>query len=114
MIQLRGKVDFNNEYDKLKQLPIKVQEEIRQCLEVLDKHYGEPSERSTEDGKVICLETKNEVEKLHTEYNLAMNEYINTFQEGSECYLMVFILCGLKNTVLIVGKEEWLKTYLYA
>lgn len=113
MIQLRGKIDFDKNHDKLKQLPTKVQEEIRQCLEILDKHYGKPDERQLEGGKVICLEKQNEVEKIHIQYNLAMNEYINTFREGGECYIMVFILCGLKNNVLIVGKEEWLKIYLY-
>ena len=112
MIALRGMNDFYKQYKELKQLPIGVQEEIRQILMTLDESYGEPDNRLLEGGKVLLIEDKKDAEEVNNEYDLTMYEFADEIQTKDGDYLIILVIFGTENNIMIIGKKEILQPYL--
>lgn len=112
MIELRGMNDFYKYYKKLKQLPVEVQEEIRQTLVTLDESYGEPDNRLLEGGKVLLIEDKKDAEQVNNDYDLRMHEFADEIQTNDGNYLIILVIFGTENNIMIVGRKEILQSYL--
>ncbi len=112
MIELRGMNDFYKYYKELKQLPVDVQEEIRQTLVTLDESYGEPDNRLLEGGKVLLIEDKRDAEEINNKYDLTMYEFTDEIQTNDGNFLEILIIWGTENNIMIIGKKEILKSYL--
>lgn len=112
MMTLRGMNDFYKQYKELKELPVDVQEEIKQILMTLDESYGEPDNRLLEGGKVLVIEDKKDVEKVNNDYDLSMHEFADEIQTKDGNYLVILVIFGTENNIMIVGKKEILQSYL--
>jgi len=112
MIELRGMNDFYKYYKKLKQLPVEVQEEMRQTLMTLDESYGEPDNRLLEGGKVLLIEDKRDAEKVNNDYDLSMHEFADEIQTKDGNFLEILIIWGSENNIMIIGKKEILQSYV--
>ncbi|MBS5317668.1 MAG: hypothetical protein KHY44_14925 [Clostridiales bacterium] len=112
MRELRGMNDFYKQYKELKQLPIDVQEEIRQSLAILDESYGEPDNRVLEGGKVLLIEDEIDAEKVNNDYDLSMHEFADELDTINGIYLIILLIWGSENNIMIIGKKESLQSYL--
>lgn len=112
MIELRGMIDFYKYRKELKQLPVDVQEEIRQTLVTLDESYGEPNNRLLEGGKVLLIEDERDVEKVNNDYDLSMHEFADEIQTNGGNFLLILVIFGTENNIMIIGKKEILQSYL--
>lgn len=112
MIELRGMNDFYKYYKELKQLPVEVQEEMRQTLVILDESYGELDNRLLEGGKVLIVEDKKDAEGVNNEYDLTMYEFADEIQTNNGNYMIILVIFGTENNIMIVGKKEILQSYL--
>ena len=112
MMTLRGMNDFYKQYKELKQLPVDVQEEIRQILVILDESYGEPDNRMLQGGKVLLIEDERDGEKVNNDYDLSMYEFADEIQTKDGNYLVILVIFGTENNIMIVGKKEILQSYL--
>ena len=112
MIVLRGMNDFYNQYKELKQLPIDVQEEVKQTLMTLDESYGESDNRLLEGGKVLLIEDEIDAEKVNNDYGLSMHEFADEIQTNGGNFLEILIIWGSENNIMIIGKKEMLQSYL--
>lgn len=112
MRELRGMNDFYKQYKELKQLPIDVQEEIRQSLAILDESYDEPDNRVLEGGKVLLIEDEIDAEKVNNDYDLSMHEFADELDTINGIYLVILLIWGSENNIMIIGKKESLQSYL--
>lgn len=112
MMELRGINDFYKHYKELKQLPIDVQEEIRQTLMTLDESYGEPDNHLLEGGKVLLIEDEIDAEKVNNDYDLSMHEFADELDTINGIYLIILVIFGTENNIMIIGKKEILQSYL--
>lgn len=112
MVELRGMNNFYKYYKKLKQLPVDVQEEIRQTLATLDESYGEPDNRLLQGGKVLLIEDERDAEKVNNDYDLSMYEFADELDTIDGTYLVILIIWGSENNIIIIGKKEILQSYL--
>lgn len=112
MVELRGINDFYKHYKELKQLPVDIQEEIRQTLVTLDESYGEPDNRVLEGGKVLLIEDEIDTEKVNNDYDLSMYEFTDELDTIDGTYLVILVIWGSENNIMIIGKKEMLQSYL--
>lgn len=112
MMELRGMNDFYKYCKELKQLPVEIQEEIRQTLVTLDENYGEPDNRLLQGGKVLLIEDEIDAEKVNNDYDLSMYEFADELDTIDGTYLVILITWGSENNIMIIGKKEMLQSYL--
>lgn len=112
MMELRGMIDFYEHYKELKQLPVDVQEEVRQTLVTLDESYGEPDNRLLGGGKVVIIEDEIEAQKVNNNYDLSIHEFADELDTINGIYLIILIIFGTENNIMIIGKKEILQSYL--
>lgn len=112
MMELRGMNDFYKYCKELKQLPVDVQEEIRQTLVTLDESYGEPDNRLLEGGKVLLIEDKRDADKVNNDYDLSMYEFADELDTINGIYFVILLIWGAENNIMIIGKKEILQSYL--
>lgn len=104
--------DFYKYCKELKQLPLDVQEEIRQTLVTLDESYGEPDNRLLEGGKVLLIEDGIDVEKVNNDYDLSIYEFADELDTIDGTYLVILVVWGSENSIMIIGKKDILQSYL--
>lgn len=112
MLELRGMKEYHSKYHEIKGLPIEVQEQIEQTLTMLDESYGEVGERTFEGGKVVVVEGQEDAEYVNTLYVLSNNEFADEVYISDGIYLMVLIIFGTENSIMIIGKQGILQSYL--
>lgn len=112
MVELIGMNDFYKYCKELKQLPVDVQEEIRQTLVILDESYGEPDNRLLEGGKVLLIEDERDAEKVNNDYDLSMYEFADELDTIDGIYLIILVIWGSENNIMIIGKKEILQFYV--
>lgn len=112
MLELRGMKEYQNKYNKIKGLPVQVQEQIEQTLTILDESYGEVGERTFEGGKVVVVEGQEDTEYVDMLYSLSNNEFADEVYTADGVYLMVLVIFGTENSIMIIGKQEIIQSYL--
>lgn len=112
MLELRGMKEYHSKYNKIKGLPVQVQEQIEQTLTILDESYGEVGVRTFEGGKVVVVEGQEDAEHVNTLYGLNNNEFADEVHTADGVYLMILVMFGTENSIMIVGKEEVIQPYL--
>lgn len=112
MMELRGMNDFYKCYKELKQLPVDIQEEIRQTLVTLDENYGEPDSRLLQGGKVLLIENERDADKVNNDYDLSMYEFADELDTIDGTYLIILVIWGSENNIMIIGKKEILQFYV--
>lgn len=111
-MELRGMNDFYKCYKELKQLPVDIQEEIRQTLVTLDENYGEPDSRLLQGGKVLLIENERDADKVNNDYDLSMYEFADELDTIDGTYLIILVIWGSENNIMIIGKKEILQFYV--
>lgn len=93
-------------------MPQEVKEKIVEILEVIDESYGVGDQRVLEGGKIILIENQQDVEKLHNQYDLSYNEFVEDIRTGEGVYLYILIIWGIENNICIIGRQELLASVL--
>lgn len=105
------KIGTVKEMDKVKTLPIKVVEAIRDSLVILDEVYG--AERNIErdlGGFVLIIENEKDIEavkRMNLDIYKDIPEYVDKVLISlEEVWIKVLFLLSNDYTVVIVGKES--------
>ena len=107
-----GMIELSNvkDMDRVKHLPLEVQNGILDALQVLDEDYGKDRDYKKEGGFVAILESLSDF-RMFMEFNLdfAKDEIITEYQDvvADDMFTMSLLLIGDNYQIVVVTPKEF-------